>query len=308
MIPNMRFYVVSIVSIFLALAIGIYIGSIINANEMIVEQKEDIVTKLEENFDYLKEENSNLKKEAENLKLENDRYKMFSDMVYPDVIKNRLVGANVAIIETNDDYIYSGIGKTLETAGANVKEVITIKDRFLNNELVKEIYANGEYEEDEREINKDAINYGIRDLTNSIISGEKSRAVDEFKEKSLINLVGEIKEPIDYIIIAGGSESKDLERFNYLDKNIIDICKSSDIPVIGIEKTKVKFSYTDEFKNYRVSTVDNVDTAIGKVALILSMEGRPGYYGVKSNAENLLPNINNPVFEWGEFRWKIMVY
>lgn len=297
MIPNMRFYVVSIVSIFLALAIGIYIGSIINANDMIVEQKEDIVSKLEERFDYLKEENNNLEREIEYLELENNRYKTFNEIVYPEIIKNRLVGLNVAIIETNDEYIYSGIGKTLEIAGANVKEIITIKDRFLNNELIKDIYANEEYEFDEKEISKDAIGYGIRDLTNSIISGEKSNVVDKFKEMGLINVVGEISEPIDYIIVAGGSESKDLERINYLDKNIIDKCKSIDIPIIGIEKTKVKFSYTDEYKNYRTSTVDNVDTVMGKVALVLSMEGRPGYYGIKSNAENLIPDLNNSVFE-----------
>lgn len=301
MIPNMRYFVVSIVSIFLALAIGIYIGFIMDANDMIVEQKEDIVAKLEEKFDYLKEENTSLKKEKEILELENDKYKLFSRVVYPEAIKNKLTGVNIAIIETNDEYIYSGIGKTLELAGANVKSIITVKDKFLNEELLREIYISHLGEEEE--ISKNIIENGTKDISKAIITGEHSEIIDDFSEKDLINIVGDIDEPIDYIIIAGGSEKEDLERFKYLDKNIIDICKALEIPIIGVEKTKVKFSYTTEYKNNRISTVDNVDTVIGKVALVLAMEGRPGYYGVKPNAESLLPDLNDTILEWGDIKW-----
>jgi len=295
MIPNMRYFVVSIVSIFLALAIGIYIGFIIDANDMIVEQKEDIVSKLEEKFDYLKEENTNLKKEVEILELENDKYELFSRVAYIEATKNKLSGVNVAIIETNDEYIYSGIGKTLENAGANVRSIITIKDKFLNEELLREVYTKRLGEE--KEIGKNVIENAVKELSKATITGEPSEIIDEFKQKDLINIVGDIEEPIDYIIIAGGSESEDLDRINYLDKNIINTCKDFKTPIIGVEKAKVNFSYTSEYKNFRISTVDNVDTVMGKVALIMAMEGRPGYYGEKPSAESLLPDPNNIILE-----------
>lgn len=295
MIPNMRYFVVSIVSIFLALAIGIYIGFIMDANDIIVEQKEDIVKKLEEKFDYLKDENTSMKDEIKILKLENDKYELFSKVAYSEVIKNKLTGVNVSIIETTDDYIYSGVGNTLEMAGANVLSIITIKDKFLNEELLREIYINDLI--DETELSKNVVENGINDLSKAIITGEDTEVIKKFSEKGLINIVGNIEQPIDYIIIAGGSEKEDLERFNYLDKNIIGNCKNFEIPIIGVEKTKVGFSYTGEYKDYRISTVDNVDTIIGKVSLVLAMEGRPGYYGVKPNAESLLPDPNYTILE-----------
>ena len=44
----MKFYVISIVAIFVALGIGIYIGFTLDTQSFLVEQKEDIVAKLEE--------------------------------------------------------------------------------------------------------------------------------------------------------------------------------------------------------------------------------------------------------------------
>ncbi|WP_416197928.1 MAG: Copper transport outer membrane protein, MctB [Sporanaerobacter sp.] len=294
MIPNMKFYVISIVSIFLALAIGIYIGFSLDANEFIEEQRDDLVTKLEEKFDYLKEENQNLKDEVDILELENSQYANFSELIYPEIIKNRLAGLKVAIIETNDEYIYSGIGKTLGMAGADVVSIVTIKDKFLNEELLKEIYSNGE---ENIEIKGNIIDKGIEDLTNAIISGNNKEIIELYGEYGLINMVGSADEPVDYIVIAGGSEKEDFDRINYLDRKIVEVSKRSETPIIGIEKTKVNFSYISEYKNYRISTVDNVDTVIGKVALIMAMEGRPGYYGVKPSAESLIPNPSDVILE-----------
>ena len=179
MIPNIRYFVVSIVSIFLALAIGIYIGFIMDANDMIVEQKEDIVEKLEEKFDYL-----NLKNELEIIELENEKYEMFSRVAYSEVIKDKLSGVNVSIIETNDDYIYSGVGKTLEMAGANVRSIITIKDKFLNEELLRECYKS--YLDEEAELSKIVVGDAVRDLSNTIITGEHNEVINDFNEKGLI--------------------------------------------------------------------------------------------------------------------------
>lgn len=161
--------------------------------------------------------------------------------------------------------------------------------------MLREIYVN--QLDGEKEISKNIIENAVKDLSKAIITGEQSETIDGFRERDLINIVGDIEDPIDYIIIAGGSDSEDLDRINYLDKNVINTCKSLEIPIIGVEKTKVNFSYTSEYKNFRISTIDNVDTVMGKVALIMAMEGRPGYYGEKPSAESLLPDPNNTILE-----------
>lgn len=285
----MKFYVISIVAIFAALGIGIYIGFALDAQSFVVDQREDIATKLEERFDFLKGENQDLKLELKEIELEKDNYKEFIDTTYEEIIKDRLLDKKVAIIETKDDYMYSGIGQTLEIAGAQVKSVTTITDKIMNEEMLGNIYE--ELKIQYQNIN--LVSNTVKEITASIVSGESSEIVARIMEEGIIDIVGNIDEPVDYIIIAGGSINEEKDRLNLIDRTIIDLVKAMDKSIIGIEKVIVNYSYMDMYKNFRISTIDNVDTSIGKTSLILAMEGRPGHYGVKQTAEQLVPDAKS---------------
>src|SRR5699024_11015533 len=129
---------------------------------------------------------------------------------------------NVAIIETNDDYVYSGIGKTLELAGANVVNITTIKDKFLNENFLKDI---NNMLMDEDKINGELVGGGIVNLTERIISGESNTYMSRLKENDAINFVGNYNKPVDYIIIAGGAEDEKSNNILKVDKNIIETAK-----------------------------------------------------------------------------------
>lgn len=288
---NIKYYVLTVVSIFLALAIGIYIGFMFDAQDILMSQKEDIVAQLEERFDYLEEENRTVREEISKVTKENELMKEFSKAIYGDVIKNKLIGLKIAIIETSEDYIYKGISQTLESAGAEVVSITTIKNNFNSDpDLIKKTY---EIIMEEEVLDNNVFKKAIDKITEEIITGEDNKIIEAFKMEGLIETIGEYNTPIDYIVIAGGKKEKDDTRFEIIDKRIIDVCKRLNIPIIGIEKENVNFSYVDKYKNNRISSVDNVDTIIGKIALVLAMDGRPGNYGVKSSAESLIPNLNS---------------
>ncbi|HSH34645.1 copper transporter [Schnuerera sp.] len=298
MIPNMKFYVISIVAIFAALGIGIYIGFTIDAQSIIVEQKEDIASKIEERFDFLTNENQHLKSSLKDVESEKDMYKHFIDSTYEEIVKTKLEGINVAIIETKSDYMYSGVGQILETAGANVINVTTITDKIVDEELLKNIYEELGISLSDNNI----IPNSIMELSKSIINGEETELVSKLIEKDFIDMVGLVNEPIDYIVLAGGSLKEDKGRLNLVDKVIIDTVKIMDKSIIAIEKENINISYIEDYKKFRISTVDNVNTSIGKVSLILAMEGRPGHYGVKPTAEELTPRSSLPALEYPKER------
>lgn len=293
MIPNMKFYVISIVAIFAALGIGIYIGFTLDTQSFVAEQKEDIATKLEERFDFLTNENQQLKISLKEIEVENENYKYFIDSTYEEIVKGRLDGSKIAIIETNDDYMYSGIGQILETAGANVISVTTINDRIMNEEMLKDIYSELKIPISGNKL----IASSIEELTKSLVTGEETEFVKKLIEKNFVDIVGVIDQPIDYVIIAGGSVKEDKERLTLIDQVIVNTVKNMDRFIVGIEKLKSNYSYMEAYKSFRISTIDNVDTSIGKVSLILAMEGRPGHYGLKETAEELVPNLSLPILE-----------
>lgn len=278
----------TIISIFLALGIGIFIGFSFDAQKMIGAQRVDIISQLEERFDYLNEENKSLKTEVNLLNNELNKYVEFSKNIAAQIIKDKLEGLNVAVIETNDDYIYTNIYEALEIAGAEVTSVTTIKDNILNDiETIKTFEAGNQ-----TNVN-DLVAEIIEKLTEAIITGEKHDLVKTLHIKELIDISGDYFSSIDYLIVAGGSSKEEIDRINTVDKKIIDISKRMNVPIIGVEKESVVYSYIGEYKESRISTVDNVDSIIGQVSLILTMEGKPGNYGVKSTAENLMPSIYN---------------
>lgn len=284
--PSMRFYIISIVSIFAALGIGIYIGLAMDAQGLIIKQGEDFITKLEENFEELREENKNINLEKENLKKQNEIQNAYIESTYNEIIKGKLEGLNVAIIETNSDYIYSGIGLDLEKAGAKVISVTT-----LNNELTNINKLNEVLNDSNENSNGNSILNTITKLTQSIIKGEEYTLIEDLVKQGLVDVVGKYNEPIDYLIITGGSDKDNSDRINQIDKVIVNTTKTLNIPVIGVEKTTVNYSYIDSYKKLRISTVDNIDMTIGKVGMILSMGGIPGNYGIKSSAQKVTPII-----------------
>ena len=268
MLPGMRFYIVSIVSIFIALGIGIYIGFSIDSQELIFDQKENIINILESQFERLMDENNRVKEENKSVGLDNKLMDEYIRLSYDYITNGRLSGINVGIIETNSDYIISSVGNDLEEAGANIINLTTLNNAIIDRTDLDDI---------------------LPMIVESIINGRINSDFIQLKNEDIISCIGNYKESIDYLVISGGSFEDSKERINKIDKHIIQISKANNIPLIGIEKHNVNYSYMDSYNTFGITTVDNVDMIMGKVALILAMEGKPGSYGIKPTAKSLIP-------------------
>lgn len=288
MIPNMKFYVISIVSIFAALGIGIYIGFSLDAQSFVLDQREDIALKLEERFDFQKEENNKLKKELEELGLVNKNNEIYISSTYNELIKNKMNNKTALIIETNSDYIYSGTGTVLEDAGAKVTGILTVEDQVIDEEKVKAFYEDNNLEAESQDLRQDL----VLKLSKSLLEKDLE-TIEKLREAGFINYMGDLKESIDTVVLAGGSLEKNQEKMDIIDKNLISSMLASEINIVGVEKENVNNSYMDFYKNSKISTVDNVDTSIGKVSLINALGEYPGHYGVKPSADALVPMIDS---------------
>jgi hypothetical protein len=61
-------------------------------------------------------------------------------------------------------------------------------------------------------------------------------------------------------------------------------------PAVGVEKTSDEPSAIEVFDRAGLSSVDNVETQAGRLALALLLAGgEPGHYGVKETAQEPLP-------------------
>ncbi|KNF07415.1 protein of unknown function DUF3186 [Gottschalkia purinilytica] len=291
MVPNVKYHVITVTSIFLALGIGIYIGFMLDAQDLLTSQKQTMVSELEEKFDYIKEENQKTKKEIEQVSNENKMLQEFNKLTYSEIIKNKLDGFKIAIIETNDDYIDQGVKQTLELSGAKVTSITTIKDIFLSSEdKLKEVYTNITGRE---KIEGNIFKVVMDEITLSIIKGEVSPLVQALAEQGIININGLYDQSVDHIVLIGGSKKNNYNKFENIDEKIINVAKKNNKNIVGVERTDAKYSYAERYKNNRISSIDNIDSVIGKVSLVITLKGSPGNYGVKPSADSLIPDISS---------------
>ncbi|HHV82144.1 MAG TPA: copper transporter [Tepidanaerobacter syntrophicus] len=290
MLINIKYLVITVISIFLALGIGILVGVQMDSEEIIVEQQEITLQKMEEKFSELNQTNEELKNQIQKLSDANQLSETYIKNIFPDYIKGKLAGMHVVVVETSGDYVYTEMRQALKTAGADVVSISFDNDKLFNMT-----------EEDESELmayfklasKENIIPTIVKNVSDAAYGKANKENLAFLIEKGILYVSGNLETPANYVVIAGGSSRDEGDnRYEAIDIPLIRELKKYSLPVIGVETTDAKISYIEMYKKQNISTVDNVDTVIGQTSLILVMTGKEGHYGVKNSANSLMPFLS----------------
>lgn len=291
MIIDLRYHIASLVAVFLALGIGILIGTTMLSNDTLVEQQKQLTDKLTLQLGELREKNEAVQAQANTLEIDNNVQKEFEKQVLPILIQGKLQGKRIAIIETNSYGFPDTLINALQTAGASVESITTILDGFQLGEKEQQIRTHFGWQN----LNEDEIVSKLAvETARGVVSGDSKGAISYLTQADLIKLNGNSGVPVDAVIVFGGSQDEKMVKTNTLDLPMIDYFLTSKLPVMGVEESGALYSYMKEYQKKRISTVDNIDTIPGQYALILAIAGQPGHYGIKSTAHRLMPVIEQP--------------
>lgn len=293
---NIKYYIISIASIFISLGIGIFIGFNMNGHEIYLKQQQALVDSLENRFVEFKKEKEILELSIQNLNSERESQSVFIEGMFQEIIDNKLVDLNVAIIETSDSYFYDDINETLQAAGA----VLPLGIKYMNK-----IY--NVREDDLQEINnslniyledkEDLINLVNNEIANSLIYGGINHTLEFLAGHQYIeyNYNPDHMEEmnIDKIIIAGGDWDQQNSKIEQTYIPLIETLQNHQLDLIGVERSDVEQSSIPTFKQFDISTVDNIDSKVGKISLIYLLDGVRGHYGEKPTANSLAPFITS---------------
>ncbi|MGE5405060.1 MAG: copper transporter [Candidatus Saccharibacteria bacterium] len=287
---DIRYHVATLVAIFLALGIGIIIGSTVVGSNVLADQQQKLIGQLESQFGDLRERMDTLNNENRFVVQIARYYEQYSQAVSPPIIKNRLPGGTVALIVTGGQEIPAGMLSSLSQAGARVTSTTTVLPAIdLANQELK-IKMCDFYKVDHNTPAEELRKLAAVTLAETLLKGGTEQA-RFLRDNDLVSFNGQYGSPVRAIIIVGGSDN---DRFNYpaeVDESIIQTFISAKQKVYGCEITKVKYSYMNYFQKYDISTVDDIDMTPGQVALIRSIEGEVGDYGVKSTASKFMPSL-----------------
>lgn len=283
MFVNIKYFIVTIAAVFFSLGIGIMIGFNLNNSEIFTQQQIKLVDDMDKKLNELRVKND----EMNNQLVEKDKsieiYNEFVNSYYEDLIKDRLVEKNLLIIQTTGDYFFSDISQWAAISGANIHTYLTINSNNFNSLTIAQ-YPDL-FTEDSLDTEK-LFNYII-----NLISENNSLKLAELEQLGILKIVSTSnnQEPFNQVILLGGELEESKEKVEKVDLALARSISSKNIPIVFAEESNANYSSIEQFKNLKISTVDNVDQAIGRISLSVVLSGVDGNYGIKDTASKLFP-------------------
>ncbi|MCR8745224.1 copper transporter [Romboutsia lituseburensis] len=285
---NMKYYIVSIGAIFIALGIGMLVGFNLNYDQELSKQQANIISDLDNKFEDLKTTNDNLEKSLSTLTADYDKAVELINKNKDKIIADTLSEKNIGIISTNENNDYSTeISDIITKANGSVAFNIVLNNNVENKEKLQEVSTKLNLE---LKSSKDLVKY----ISECLASQEGLSKLQELQSLEVIkvNSISDEFSNCESVILAGGNESKvDDKKFKEVDGILIASLKEQNKSLVGVQQTNAKFSYVDMYSKNKVANIDNVDEGIGQVSLVILLndKGITGNFGRLETASTLFP-------------------
>ncbi|GAA0861185.1 copper transporter [Paraclostridium tenue] len=284
---NMKYYIVTIGAIFIALGIGILVGFNLNYDQALSKQQTSIIGDLDNKFEEIKTTNKDLEKKLSKNKNEYNKLVEYVNDNYAKLIKDELQDKHIGIISTTENYDYTeDVANTITDASGQVSFNIILKDGINNKDKIKELSSSQNLE---LKSSKDVINY----LVDSLKESNAIEKLQELEKLDMIKINSIADNYVDYsqVVIASGNNSEDSKKFVDIDKNLISKLKSEDKYIVATQKSDVGFSYIDMYKKSKIPTINNSEEGLGKLSLVYTLKNstEQGNFGRGESADSIIP-------------------
>jgi hypothetical protein len=276
---NLRYHIASLVAVFLALSVGLLLGTVVVERGVLSAQKTSLVTGLQKDYDQLR---SDIKVQTAKA----DTFSAFAAEVVPAVVKDGLLGKTIVVLAdpgsgetvkfatdtisraggTAAVVTFSGPGLSLDDAGVRTaaSAALALPEASLDQtrvatELAREWTTSG----------------SPRTLTSALVKAGALR-IEGFTATSIA----------DGSVVASVWNDKP-------DATAIAIARSITGPGrwgVGVETSKRTTGLAQAARTASMSGVEDVDTSLGQVSLVWTVSGRvSGLFGTSKDADAPYP-------------------
>jgi copper transport outer membrane protein MctB len=286
---DFRYHVASLAAVFLALVIGILVGVGISSGGFVSKSERNI---LNGQIDDLKSELDASRVKTGELSRAQRAATTYVEQSYPLLMADRLTSQRVALVFVGpvDQRVRDLVERTLVDAGAGT----TLRLRAMRVPI--DVAALGNVLDGRpaliRYARQDAARELGRRLAQELVRGGKSPVWRLLAPQLVEERAGNEERPADGVVVARSVPAQQGATARLL-RGFYEGLASAGVPAVGVETSKATPTTIDGFDKANLSTVDFVDTYVGRFALALLLAGaRPGSYGLKPEAtDGVLPPV-----------------
>lgn len=281
MIIDLRYHVSSLAAVFLALGLGIAIGSALPGADTLLKEQDKVITRLEKEFEQLRSERRAVEEIVTQKDAELAVINRFHLEVLPMVVGDILNDCKVVFIRNGEtaDKAVEELVDFLREAGAVVTATLSFDSRSGGEELATLLGL---------EPGKTWAGELWAELA-AELAGEKVPAVlPILQELNIARRHFSPPGPVDAIVVLGGESSG----AGLVGLELSAAARAAGLTAVGTETLAVGESWISRYKSIGLTTIDNIDTIPGRVALVYALAGAgEGHYGRKETAVALLPEL-----------------
>ncbi|MGA7395880.1 MAG: copper transporter [Solirubrobacterales bacterium] len=282
-----RYHAASLTAVFLALAIGILIGSQVGG-DVLNNTRKDLESSLTGDL-------TEARSQIDELETERGWSTDFGNGVLPALTQKQLAGDRVGLIGLGSlpSDITDSVGTALQSTGAKLAAVGVIRQPPDLEELSESLAGTKLSAVDKNpEVLED---YGMI-VGRQMVNGGRILTVTQPELMSQSS--GEFGN-LDALIVYRADQSEidpDLaDEVDALDIGLVEGADSTAARVVGVEQVGTDPSSIGFFADQNVTSVDNINQPAGKVSLVFAIAGAEGSFGVKDDADRLLPELLDPL-------------
>jgi hypothetical protein len=281
-----RYHATSLIAVFLALAIGILIGA---------EFGGDALTSTRKNLEHSLVGNlQDARDRAADLSGQLGNSNEFAERVYPVLVRDRLEGKRIAIVALGGlpGEVTSAVEDALGPTGAKLVGVGVVREPVDVNGLAGDL-ARTRFAALRREPELlSALGTG---LGRQIVRGG---TLPELVRGQLFSRASGSFGALDGVIVVR-DQPQDMgpvqrTTAGQLESALMSGIAGTRAPAVGVETSTAEPSSISFFQGNDLASVDDVEMTAGQVALVFSLLGAEGSFGIKSSADRLLPDLLAP--------------
>jgi hypothetical protein len=287
---DLRYHVASLTAVFLALVIGILVGVGISDRGLVDKTQtrllHDQIANLQARLDQASQQTALSRREQR-------AAQRYIEETYPVLVRNRLHGKRFAVLfvgKVNGD-IRSTIEQTLTDAGAQMLRLRALKVPVDVPTLEAKLATQPASAAFAGSLKLDQLGGALGE---ELVSGGTTPLWDSLNETIVGQRDGSGKQPVNGVIVVRTvpPQKDGTSRMLY---GLYQGLSSLSVPAVGVEATGTTKSAVPVYRSAGLSSIDDVDTPVGRLSLVLLLAGAsPGQYGLRASADDSLPSFPAP--------------
>ena len=285
---DLRYHVASLTAVFVALVIGILVGVGLSGKGFVNDAERAILTR---RIADLQKERDAAQQSLGSASRVEKALSDFADEAYPAIVQGRLKGERVAVLFVGpiDRGVSFAVGKAVRDAGGTVVRTrsigVPVDAKAIQDALRRQPAFR-------RLAGADKLEGLGRALAGELAAGGKTPLWDALDQIIVQEREGPAAPPADAVVVIRSAEPQRGGTKAFLSGIYTELARSG-APAVGTEASGAGASAIPAFSLAGLSTVDSIDTAAGRLGLVLLLGGaEPGSYGIEETAhDGVLPPI-----------------